>query len=261
MASAVRAPIPPESSTDLDHLVREVMQNEIQSQLNETNLWSYRELTRRKGKELLFEYCETKHGTIHRLLAVNGHPLDKSQRQAEDQRIQKLIRSPSALQEARKKQNSDDQEEERFLKLIPDAFRFQVQSREGDLVTLRFRPNPGFRPSGLEAHALGALEGTLVLNVKQRRLASINGRLIREVKFLGGLVGHLDKGGSFSVVSEQVAPGDWELKSLKVEMNGKALFFKTIAVHEQESYSNYSQVPPDTTLAEAAQRLQRQSRG
>lgn len=248
-------------NADPDQLVREVMQNEIQAENSEHDLWSYRELTRRKGKELLFEYCETKHGTIHRLLAVNGHPLGKSQRQAEDQRIQKLIRSPGALQEAQKKQNSDDQEEEKFLKLIPDAFRFQVQSRDGDLVTLRFRPNPGFHPSGLEARALGALEGTLVLNVKLRRLASINGRLMREVKFWGGLLGHLDQGGAFSVVSEQVAPGDWELKSLNVEMNGKALFFKTIAVHEQESYSNYSQVPPDTTLAEAAQRLQRQSRG
>jgi hypothetical protein len=249
------------SNAEPDQLVREVMRNEIQAQTREDELWSYRELTRRRGKEQLVAYCETKDGTIHRLLAINGHPLDASQRQAEDRRVQKLIRSSDALHEAQKKEKSDAEEERKFLDLFPKAFRYQVQSRDGDLVTLRFTPNPDSEPAGLEAHALGALEGIMVLNVKEKRLVSIRGHLTREVKLFGGLLGHLDQGGTFSVVSEEVAPGDWELKSLNVEMNGKALLFKTITVHEQESYSNYSPVAPGTTLAQAAERLQKDSRG
>jgi len=250
-----------QSSADPDQLVREVIQNEIQAQISQRDLWSYRELTRSKGKELLLEYCETKYGSIHRLLAVNGHPLDAKQRQVEDRRIQELIASPGALHEAQKKERADAEEERKFLSLIPKAFRYQVQRRDGDLATLRFTPNRDFEPSGLEAHALAALEGTMVLNVKEKRLVSIRGQLMREVKFWGGLLGHLDQGGTFSVVSENVAPGDWELKSLNIEMNGRALFFKTIAVHEQKSYSNYSPVPPDSTLTQAAERLQKDSRG
>ena len=38
-----------------------------------------------------------------------------------------------------------------------------------------------------------------------------------EVKFWGGLAGHLNPGGTFSVELENVEPGDWELKSLDVE--------------------------------------------
>jgi hypothetical protein len=45
----------PNNSTGPHQLVREVIQNEIQSQANDDNLWSYRELTKRKGKELLLE--------------------------------------------------------------------------------------------------------------------------------------------------------------------------------------------------------------
>lgn len=245
-----------QGSTDVDQLVREVVQNEIESQLNEPNLWSYRELTKTRGREVLLEYCQTKYGIIHRLLAVDGHPLDTNQRQAENKRIAKLIRSPETVRAAQKKQSADAQEERRFLKLFPDAFSYQVESQQGDRMSLRFKPAPDFYPSGIEERALRALEGTMIVDAKQKRLVSIRGRLATEVKFWGGLLGHLDQGGTFSVSCESVAPGDWELKSLDVEMNGKVLLFKTIAVQEQDTYSNYTLVPPDTTLAQAAERLE-----
>ena len=38
-----------------------------------------------------------------------------------------------------------------------------------------------------------------------------------------------DKGGSFDVKQEPVAPGYWELTVLNVHMTGKALFFKSIS--------------------------------
>ena len=242
-------------------LASEVIQNEIKAEIDNKNLWSYCEVTKHQGKELLLEYCQTEHGTIHRLLAVDGQPLSGEQRQAEDQRIQKLIHSPDALQASQNKESSDAREERRFLKLFPDAFLYQEEGRHGELVKLRFTPNPNFHPSGSEQHVLHALTGTMVVDVNQKRLASIDGRLMTEVKFWGGLLGHLDQGGTFSVVLENVSPGDWELKSLKVEMDGKALFFKTIAVREQQTYFDYLPVPPGTTLEQAAERLRKDANG
>jgi hypothetical protein len=242
-------------------LVREVIRNEIRSQIHETNSWSYRELTKAKDRQVLLEYCQTKHGTIHRLLAVNGHALDSKRRQAENKRIAKVVRSPNLLRAAEKKQRADAQEERKFLKLFPDAFRYEVDGRQGDRMTLRFKPAPDFSPAGMEERALHDLEGTMVVDVKQKRLVSVDGHLMTQVKFWGGVLGHLDQGGTFSVVSENVAPGDWELKSLDIEMNGKALLFKTIAVREHDAYSDYSLVPPSTSLAQAAERLQKDSAG
>jgi hypothetical protein len=246
--------------TTPDQLVREVMHHEIQAELNDTNLWSYRDLTERHGQEVLLEYCQTKYGTIDRLLAVNGRPFGLSQRQAEDERIQKLIKSPNAIQASQKKEAADAREERKFLGLLPDAFRYQDEGEHGDLLTLKFTPNPVFRPSGYEAQALCHLQGTTVLDVKQKRLARIDGRLMTRVNFWGGLLGHLNQGGTFSVVSEEVAPDDWELKSLDVEMNGKALFFKTLTVRERDTYTNYKLVPPQTTLEQAAEQLKKDSR-
>ena len=78
------------------------------------------------------------------------------------------------------------------------------------------------------------------------------------MKFTGGLFGHLDKNGTFFVHQEEVAPGHWDLRSMNVHMDGKALFFKTIAVREKKEVSDYRPLPPGTTLRQAATKLQRE---
>jgi hypothetical protein len=247
------------SSTDADRQVREVFQNEIQGEADSSNLWAYRELTKRKGKELLFEYCQTRYGTIDRLLAVNGAPLDPSERQAETKRIQKLIASPGALRAAQKKEESDDEQLRKFLKLFPDAFRYHETQQQGDQITLRFEPNPDFSAPGFEARVLHSLQGTIVVDVKQKRLVSVDARLMTVVKFWAGVLGHLDQGGTFSVVTENVSPGDREMKSLNVEINGKAVIFKTVAFREHDAFSDYTPVSRSMTLAQAAEWLEKKA--
>jgi hypothetical protein len=101
------------------------------------------------------------------------------------------------------------------------------------------------------------MEGDLLVDSRQNRLAEISGQLTSEVRFFGGLLGHLDKGGTFLVRQQDIGSGHWELTSMDIEMNGKALFFKTIAVREREVYSNFRQVPDGTTLQQALAYLQR----
>jgi hypothetical protein len=101
--------------------------------------------------------------------------------------------------------------------------------------------------------------GSLWLNLKQQRLAGIQGRLNQEVKFAGGLLGHLDKGGTFDVKQTQIAPGIWDVTYMNVQMNGKALFFKTIAVREKDIRSDYQRVPSNLTLTQAAKRVKKET--
>jgi hypothetical protein len=42
-------------------------------------------------------------------------------------------------------------------------------------------------------------------------------------------------------------------------MNGKALFFKTIAVREKDIRSNYRRVPSNLTLAQAAKLVKKET--
>ncbi|HEX6908499.1 MAG TPA: hypothetical protein VF154_17915 [Terriglobales bacterium] len=81
----------------------------------------------------------------------------------------------------------------------------------------------------------------------------------QEVKFAGGLLGHLDKGGTFDVKQTEIAPGVWDVTYMNIQMNGKALFFKTIAVREKDIRSDYRRVSSQLTLAQAADLLNRQT--
>jgi hypothetical protein len=102
------------------------------------------------------------------------------------------------------------------------------------------------------------MDGSLGVDEKQNRLAEISGHLTNGVKFLGGLLGHLDKGGSFDVKQEPVAPGYWELTVLNVHMTGKALFFKSISEQQQLYRKDFKRVPDHLTLAQADEMLKKE---
>jgi hypothetical protein len=135
---------------------------------------------------------------------------------------------------------------------------FAYGSRQGDLVTLTFRPNPNFQPSSQEARVFHNMQGEMTVDIKQERLAALSGHLMNDVRFGAGFLAHLDKGGKFEVRQTEVAPGEWEVSILSVDLQGKALFFKAIGVQETENHSDFSRVPDNLTLAEAAGLLNRQ---
>src|SRR5437660_2109646 len=123
----------------------------------------------------------------------------------------------------------------------------RIRMRRDDLIQLNFAPNPSFHPPTHEAEVFHAIEGSVWVNGKEARVEEITGHLIHEVKFGGGLLGHLNKGGTFDVKQAEVARGYWEMTLLKVQMKGKALFFKTIGVQQNYSRSDFRQVPDDLT--------------
>jgi hypothetical protein len=246
------------NTRNADALVREVIHNEIEAQLHDTSLWCYRERSEEDGKpSKTLEVCQTKDGALERLMAQNDRELNAAQREADDERLQKLISHPEQLRAKLKKEREDGEQGRSMLKIFPEAFHFQCESESGNLVTLRFRPNPAFRPNTRASLVFHHMEGTLVLDTKDKRLVEINGRLTSEVRFLGGLLGHLDKDGTFVVKQQEVSDGHWDLSYMSVDMDGKALFFKTITVLEKKTLADYKPLPHGATLQQAADFLMR----
>jgi hypothetical protein len=240
-------------------LVRETMNHEIDAETKDQSLWCYRKLQDKGGKQERYAVCQAKGAEIDRLVAVDGKELDDKQRGAENQRIENLVKSKRELARQARRQREDAKHAEDLMKLIPNAFVFRLESRNNNQVTLKFTPNPQFRPSGHEAEVYHHMEGSLTLDVQQKRLAEISGRLVSTVKLGGGLLGHLDKGGTFLVRQEAVAPGCWMMTTLDVRMNGRALFFKTIAVRQKEVNSQFRPVPASTTIEQLAEMTKEKS--
>jgi hypothetical protein len=241
------------SDGNVTQLVRDILHHELEMQANDQSLWCFHKQEEKNGKPpQLFVACQSKSGEIDRLVAVSGRPLDEQQQRAEDTRLQNLLKNPAQLKKQAQQEHQDGQQAERLMKMIPDAFLFSQESGNDTLTKLKFTPNPKFHPSGYEAQVFHHMEGTLTLNTKERRLAEIDGRLMDTVKFGGGFLGHLERGGTFLVKQEQVRPQIWEVTTMDVRMDGKALFFKTIAVREKETNSDFKPVPQGTTIQQAA---------
>lgn len=240
-------------------LAREAFYNELDAQLRDHSLWCYRETKQENEQKKLYGVCQATNGEIDRLLAVNSSKLDAAQQEAEDQRIRALLANPRELRREQRKQEQDDEQTRNLMKVFVEAFRFQDAGTEGGLVEVRFTPDPNFRPSSRAERLFHHLEGMLFIDRRQKRIAEIDGLLTSEVKFLGGLLGHLDEGGTFRVQQKDLGSGHWELTKLHVQMTGKAMIFKTIDVQEDETYTDFRQEPADTSLEQAFEELQQES--
>jgi hypothetical protein len=143
--------------------------------------------------------------------------------------------------------------------VLPEALSVRYGERKGNLVELLFEPNPSYHAWSREAIVFHEMEGRIWIDTRSNRLAEIEGHLMHTVKFGGGLLGYLDKGGEFNVRQAEVAPGHWEVTLLHVNMHGKILFLRTISEQQHEVRYDYRLVSNDLTLAQAAEELEKQS--
>jgi len=241
-------------------LVKAVIYNEVHpANSNDEVHWKYRLDKMLDGKQETREVVETKSGSLDKLLSIAGSPLNDSQQRGEAERILKLSRDPGQQRKAEQARRKDAEQCNSFLQMIPNAFVFEKAGQDGDLLKITFRPNPNFQAPSREGKVLQQMAGEMWVDASQKRLVSIDGQLVNEVKFAGGLLGHLEKGGQFAVKRAELANGDWEVTEINVNMHGKALLFKSISVQQKEIHSNFERVPEDLTLGDAANLLLQQA--
>lgn len=240
-------------------LIKSVIYNEMHPSKAEPIHWKYRLEKRLDGRQETRTVIETRSGSLDRLLAVTGTPLSDVQQAEETKRILRFSHSAEEQRKAEEARQKDADQCNAIFRMIPDAFNFQQTGQSGDAVRLSFTPNPQFQPPSREGKVLQHMTGEMWVSASQKRLVSIDGRLTSEVKFGGGLLGHLEKGGHFMVKRTEVAPGDWEVTELTVDMQGKILLFKNISVQQKEIHSNFERMPDDISIADAAGLLLKQT--
>jgi hypothetical protein len=242
-------------------LVRKVVAHELEAESQDHSHWMYRSEARVPAPAKTKTVVETTNGDVTYLDDIDGHPLSPEQKSLEDRRIQHFINDPQQQSKARRDGADDDKKSAQLFSMLPDAFLFEYAGAQGDNVKLTFHPNPNFTSHSSEAYVFHKMDGFVVVNAKEDRLVEISGRLTHGVEFAGGLFGHLDPGGTFDVRREEVAPGHWAIIRMQVNMNGKILFFKTIAVQQDEIDSHFRRIPDSTTMRQAEAMVQKQASG
>jgi len=236
-------------------LVADVMYNELHDRQVDS-FWEYRSVRVCGPQDIVREQVETSQGPIFRVLEDHNHPLDAQQRQKEDQRLQDLTTRPGAMTNALQDHLKDEERMERVIKMLPDAFLYEYDGpAEGDEVRLSYRPNPSYTPQGYEARVVHALSGTLVVNQRLKRMVSMKGQMLERVDFGYGLIGYIDKGGTFEVRREQVSETRWKTSLVDVHIQGRVFLLHTVAKDQREERTNFHPVPHDISLSAAKQLL------
>jgi len=235
-------------------LINEVVANELADRVQQRK-WMC-SIAKREGKQTLTEeQVDTNEGPLYRVLAIDGAPLNADQRQQDNARMDRLLHDPSQQSKLKRGHDEDEQELENLMRLMPAAFLYDYDGVEGDLVRLKFRPNPSYNPPTYEARILRSLSGTILINSQQKRLAKFSGALIDSVEFGYGVFGHIDKGGTLEMGRVEVAPSQWKTVLINIQLSGRLVFFKTVNKQQYEIRSGFRAVPADLSMADALRLL------
>jgi len=231
--------------------VRDAITNEIKQADADQTHWRYRFHREDEKGSYDREVVETKDGQLARTLLLNGQPLTPEQRAKDDERMKKLVDDPEDRAKRDKRAHDDGDKAKQMLKASPDAFIFKYDGVEDGLVRLTFFPNPHYNAPNRELQVFRSLSGKMWIDRSAMRLARIDGTLFEDVTFGWGLLGRLNKGGTFQVVQKKVGDDHWDIVSLDVNMQGHAIIFKSINVKQHQHLSDYHRVPDNLTMAQA----------
>jgi hypothetical protein len=244
-------PLHAQDTRDAKELVRAAVKSELAADENDHSRWKYKDDQR--GVDTVSIVVQTDQGSVKRLIGKGGQPLNEADARVEDARVQSFIRDSGELAKQKKDAAQDDKNAAELLNMLPDAFKWRVQSENAETMTLHFEPNSDFGPPDMQSRVLGTMMGELVVDKGQQRIETISGRLTQDVMIGWGLLGRLKEGGTFRVERRQLAPGLWQITETHVHIQGKALFFKNIGQQQDEVQTDFTRVPDGTTLEQAAE--------
>jgi hypothetical protein len=234
--------------------LRQAVSAELQANQTDKSIWAYRESNITPEKHAVYRAIETPQGTLRRLIELDGHTLSPQATAVETRRIQNYVSDSSAQAKARHAAAHDGAQAEELLKMLPNAFIWTRAGENGDLVTLNFRPNPDFNPPDMQSRVLGIMAGQLIISKDGHRIRTLRGKLTDDVLIGWGILGKLNRGGTFDVERRMVGDGYWQITETHVHIGGHALLFHTIGQQEDDVKTEWK---PSTaqTLQQAEQQL------
>ena len=244
--------VTPVKAEDPKEIVQQAVHTELDAGKSDHTKWLFYETDRKPGHTVKQWVAQTPKGSLERVLEENGRTTNE---QEQRRRMESFIHDGSAQEKQRKSGLQDDRESIKMMEMLPHAFLWNIASSQGDDITLHFKPNPAYRAPDMESRVFAVTEGDMIVTKEEHRIVTIKGRMIRGVKFAGGLFGGLDPGGTFDVERRQTAPGEWQITETHVHIHGHLLFFKTISEQEDDEKTKFKQLPEDLSFQQAEKEL------
>jgi hypothetical protein len=248
-------------------LVRKTVRNEIDDAGGRAKFIFREEKDGERGSQTKL-IVETDESMVGMLIGENGRPLTPERMRAEDARLANYVNNPAELNKKREREREDEEHTRKIVAALPDAFLYENDGtvdgtaslgKPGDvLVRLKFRPRPDYNPPTHVEQVLTAMAGYLLIDTTEFRIAKIDGRLVKDVGFGWGILGHLDPGGRFMVAQADVGGGHWEATRMDLAFTGKIMLFKSLNIRSSEVFSDFRPAPSDLNFAQGVALLRKQ---
>jgi hypothetical protein len=257
IAGAQAPPIEP------SEMVRTTTANELRA-ADSAGRFRYHLQERKAHSSKTEDMIETKDWRIHRLIQINENPLTAEQRAMENQRINRLLTDQAELRKQLAKQRKDARRVRQIVQALPEAFLYSYDPADKEdvrngIVWLRFIPNPAFVPRSTEQRALQGMEGRMLINTATERFARVQAKLIRRVSYVWGVLGWLNKGGTFLLEQHEVCDGRWHVTTLGVHFTGRIMLFKKLNINSTLLSSDFQCSHEELTLVQALEMLMKES--
>ncbi|HTC48431.1 MAG TPA: hypothetical protein VK722_13990 [Candidatus Aquilonibacter sp.] len=245
-------------------LVKSAVANEVAANNDSTkHMFRSRKQTSQGSQTRL--YVETREAMAGMTIAYNDKPLSPEERQGEEGRLAGIANNPEQLKHKHAQEQENAEHTLRIVKALPEAFLYEYGGEEEGstefgqpgvkLVRLNFRPNPSYQPPSHVEDVLVGMEGVVVIDPAEHRIAKIDGTLFKEVSFGWGILGHLDKGGHFLVQQCDAGNNSWEVSRMSLNFTGKILLFKKLSINSDEVFTDFRRVPSSITFAQGIEML------
>ena len=208
------------------------------------------------GHEWTERVAETAWGKVRYLIAEDGKPLSGERQTAERARIEEEGRNPEAFKREEAGKIEDEQHAREMMTLLPKAFLFDEPQPEGDYLRVRYHPNPAYQPSGLEERVLHGMSGSVLIDPKLVRTHVLEGTMPQDVTIGFGILATIHAGSNFSTTRDHIEGYDWKTVTLHTDINGKAMFLKTVARKQEAHHSEFKRIPEGITVEEAVKLLE-----
>jgi hypothetical protein len=237
------------------NLIEKVAANEVAARQGRPHyFYVSEERSARTGGHLWKEnVVETTDGALRRLIAIDNKPLTAGEAEAEQRRIDNLVAHPDEFRRQNQAHKDDEDRAAQLLQILSSDFVLTPDGEANGCLRFNFQPKPDFRPASYQERVAHEMTGTVSLKRPEDRLCTLDAKIVHPVEFGFGMLGHIDQGGHFSLARRQVDEKNWKSDHISVHINGRILMLKSLAQDQEAVRTEIRTVPPNLTLAQAAQ--------
>lgn len=183
-----------------------------------------------------------------KLVKKDGNPLSEQEARNEEKKLEESLKrqthlSISERNKLEKKKMERRRKEEQFWNEVIKAFDFTEVSGETvegrSTRVFKAVPRAQYVPEDSDFELLKKIKGKIWVDIADDQVSRADVEFIDDIRFGGGFLAKVNKGGTFTVLQKKVNDEVWFPTHSEVVVNGRLLLFKGFNLKILSDFGNY----------------------